>query len=195
MERSGSMTHLPLGPFSYVLVPSSFGTLSIVWWEIETGPKVYRVCLSAEIPAEDVVQMAFPGASPLSCSEIDALSERVQAFLEGEAIEFELDFLALDRCSKFQRKVLIAEHGIPRGWVSTYGRVAKRIGSPRAARAVGNALARNPFPIVIPCHRAVRGDGQVGGYRGGFQMKQALLELEGIEIDETGKVLVEEFYY
>jgi methylated-DNA-[protein]-cysteine S-methyltransferase len=60
---------------------------------------------------------------------------------------------------------------------------------------VGGALGRNPFPIIIPCHRAVRSDGQLGGYRGGVAMKRALLEMEGVEISPTGKVLTDRFYY
>jgi len=187
---------LELGPFSYVLVPSAFGTLSLVWWEIETGPKVYRVFLpDAERRAEDVVQVNFPGASSLSCPEIADLGERLQAFLAGKAIEFELTLLALERYSEFQRKVLVAEHGVPRGWVSTYGRIAKSLGRPQAARAVGNGLARNPFPVIIPCHRTVRSDGRLGGYRGGLEMKRALLKMEGVDVDETGKVLTGQFYY
>jgi methylated-DNA-[protein]-cysteine S-methyltransferase len=84
--------------------------------------------------------------------------------------------------------VLLAEYRIPRGRVSTYGAVAKHIGVPRGARAVGNALARNPFPIVIPCHRAIRADGSLGGYRGGLVMKRALLELEGVRVTAEGQV-------
>ena len=187
---------LELGPFSYVLVPSAFGTLSIVWWEIETGPKVYRLFLpNTEMRAEDIVQVNFPGASSLSCSEITELGERLQSFLAGEAIQFELALLALERYSEFQRKVLVAEHGVPRGRVSTYGRIAKSLGMPRAARAVGNGLARNPFPVIIPCHRTIRANGRLGGYQGGLNMKRALLEMEGVEVDETGRVLTDQFYY
>ncbi|MEA3339092.1 MAG: MGMT family protein, partial [Chloroflexota bacterium] len=83
----------------------------------------------------------------------------------------------------------------PRGWVSTYGRIAKSLGNPRAARAVGNALARNPFPIIIPCHRTIRADGRLGGFRGGVEMKRALLEMEGVEVDDVGKALTDRVYY
>ncbi|HEY74226.1 MAG TPA: methylated-DNA--[protein]-cysteine S-methyltransferase [Thermoflexia bacterium] len=187
---------MKLGPFSYVLAPSAFGALSIVWWEIETGPKVYRLFLPDEqTPAEDVIQMNFPGASSLSCPAIAELGERVQRFLAGESIELNLGLLALERYSEFQRKVLLAEHEVPRGWVSTYGRIAKSLGTPRAARAVGNALARNPFPVIIPCHRTIRADGRLGGYQGGLNMKRALLEMEGVEVDDAGSVLTDQFYY
>jgi methylated-DNA-[protein]-cysteine S-methyltransferase len=60
---------------------------------------------------------------------------------------------------------------------------------PRAARAVGTALARNPFPVIIPCHRAIRGDGTLGGFGGGLKMKRALLEMEGVRFDRYGKVM------
>lgn len=175
---------LELSPFSYVLVPSAFGTLGIVWWEAKAGPRVYAVLL----PGEQI-----PGASPRSCPAIAEFAERMQRFLAGEAVDFDLSLLAFERCSDFQKRVLLAEHEIPRGWVSTYGRIAKSLGVPGGARAVGGALARNPFPIVIPCHRTIRSDGQLGGFRGGLEMKRGLLEIEGLEVGETGKVLTDRF--
>jgi methylated-DNA-[protein]-cysteine S-methyltransferase len=181
---------------SYVLVPSAFGTLSIVWQGTGAGPKVHRVFLPNErAAAQDLLQMAFPDASLCSCFAIAELGERVRRFLEGDAVDFDLGLLALERCSPFQRAVLLAEHGIPRGWVSTYGRIAAHLGVPGGARAVGRALSRNPFPIVVPCHRAIRSDGHLGGFQGGREMKQALLELEGVEVAPPGKVTTDRFYY
>ncbi len=89
----------------------------------------------------------------------------------------------------------MAEYGIPRGSVSTYGRMAAHLGIPGGARAVGNALATNPFPIVIPCHRAIRSDGTLGGYQGGLAMKRILLEQEGVVIDDRGRVRSTKLYY
>ncbi len=60
---------------------------------------------------------------------------------------------------------------------------------------MGGALLRNPFPIIIPCHRAIRSDGELGGFQGGLKMKQALLELEGIRFSSTGKVLAPSLFY
>jgi methylated-DNA-[protein]-cysteine S-methyltransferase len=115
-------------------------------------------------------------------------------FLSGENIKFKLGLLDFERCSDFQKKVLLTEYGIPRGYISTYGRIAGFIGKPLSARAVGRALATNPFPILIPCHRAVRSDGSLGGYQGGKEMKQRLLEMEGIRMHGS-KILMEKVYY
>lgn len=183
-------------PVSYKLLPSAFGTLGIVWQETERDPKVYRVFLpNQRAPAEDLVHKTFLGARLGSCPPIAQLGERIQRFLEGEAVDFDISVIALERCSAFQRRVLLAEHGIPRGWVSTYGRMARHLAIPGGARAVGRALAHNPFPIIIPCHRAIWSDGQLGGFQGGLEMKRALLEFEGIAFAPTGKVLTGRMYY
>jgi methylated-DNA-[protein]-cysteine S-methyltransferase len=78
-----------------------------------------------------------------------------------------------------QRDVLAATGRVPYGSVSTYGQIARRIGRPTAARAVGRALGANPIPIVIPCHRVVGADGSLTGYGGGIDRKEKLLALEG----------------
>jgi methylated-DNA-[protein]-cysteine S-methyltransferase len=179
----------------YTLLPSAFGTFSLVWQESEEGPKVHRVLFPHEQALQNMGQMAFAGESSLSCPAIKELGERFQSFLEGEAVDFGLGILALEECSQFQRRVLLAEYKIPRGWISTYGRIARYLGIPGGARAVGRALARNPFPIIIPCHRAIRANGELGGFRGGLKMKQALLELEGVEFSQTGRVLTDRVYY
>ncbi|MBN1893261.1 methylated-DNA--[protein]-cysteine S-methyltransferase [bacterium] len=132
---------------------------------------------------------------PASCAEADVLARRIEAFLKGEDIRFSLSEVRLQNCPVFQRKVLTAEHAIPRGWVSTYGLIAGHLGHPGAARAAGNALAKNPFPVVIPCHRAIRSDGSLGGYQGGAKMKRALLEMEGIAFRDPGHVHTRDFYY
>jgi methylated-DNA-[protein]-cysteine S-methyltransferase len=80
--------------------------------------------------------------------------------------------------TKFQKKVYGVVKKIPSGEVRTYGWVAKRIGNPKAARAVGNALNKNPFPIIVPCHRVVAKDG-LGGFAKGLKAKKRLLRSEG----------------
>ena len=185
-----------LKSFYYTTVPSAFGTLSIVWRETSEGAKVRRLLLPGEgIPADEVMRTTCAGIRPLSNPTIEVLTEQIRSFLKGEAVDFEVRLVDLGECSNFQKSVLLAEQKIPRGWVSTYGRIARSLGLPTAARAVGTALSRNPVPIIIPCHRAIRSNGELGGFRGGLNMKRALLELEGVEFSTTGKVLTSKFCY
>ena len=99
----------------------------------------------------------------------------------------------------FNQSVYAMTALIPMGKVTTYGAIAKAIGSPRAARAVGNALGANTNPIVVPCHRVVRGDGSLGGYSGGEgpTTKAKLLAREGVRVSsgrvDLGKHLFAEF--
>ncbi len=101
----------------------------------------------------------------------------------NQAIEATVDLSCfdLDELSPFQRRVLEATAAIPRSEVRTYGEIALAIGSPGAARSVGTALANNPLPLVIPCHRVVRANGDLGNYSGpgGPGSKERLLRLEG----------------
>ena len=87
------------------------------------------------------------------------------------------------RTSPFQATVLAALRRIPYGETRSYGEVARDIGKPRAARAVGTANAKNPLPIVIPCHRVIGGDGRLTGFGGGLAAKRHLLELERLELE------------
>ena len=86
----------------------------------------------------------------------------------------------------FSRRVLLLVKGIPYGTLTSYGAVGKRLGYPSAARAVGQAVGRNPIPIVIPCHRVVRSDGTLGGFSMGLNLKEQLLALEGVRPMQTG---------
>ncbi len=174
----------------------SFGSVVIVWIGFHGNPLIVRVILSN--PAEDAEEKAsylFPEAVSSSCAEIDAIGSSIQRLLAGDDIEFSLDIAALNRCSPFQRSVLLVEHKIPRGHVSSYGNIAKRIGKPKGARAVGTALAHNPFPLIIPCHRVIRSDRNLGGFQGGLHMKRTLLEKEGFTFDEAGRIICYGFHY
>lgn len=91
----------------------------------------------------------------------------------------------------FEREVLVATFKIPRGKVSTYKRIAEKVGRPNAYRAVGNALHNNPLAPIVPCHRVVRSDGEFGGEREGAEQRKRLLEKEGIPI-KNGRVTINE---
>jgi methylated-DNA-[protein]-cysteine S-methyltransferase len=188
----GSVTESP----NYLVLSSPLGPFSIVWREDEGLPRIWRVFLSKQhASSEDLVRSTFAGATCLSHPTIAELGGRMQSFFEGQPVGFELDLVALEICSEFQQRVLLAEHAIPRGWVSTYGRIGRHLGIESGGRAVGNALARNPFPIIIPCPRAIRSNGELGGYQGGLAMKRALLALEGVQVSGDGKVLTPRVYY
>jgi methylated-DNA-[protein]-cysteine S-methyltransferase len=108
---------------------------------------------------------------------VDAVRRQLDDYFAGRRQAFDV---ALDwgLVGDFGRRVLGRTARIPYGEVATYGDVAREIGSPRAARATGNALGSNPMPIVVPCHRVVASGGRMGGYTGGVERKQLLLTLE-----------------
>lgn len=181
-------------PFRFCLRITPFGRVAAVWATYAGEPRIRRIVLSKPgASATQVVARLFPDSTASSCSKINAVVDRIEAFLNGENIRFPLDVVRLDLCSVFQQSVLRAEHAIPRGRVSTYH--ARRLGNPNGARAVGAALAANPFPIIIPCHRAIRSDGALGGFQGGLKMKRALLEMEGISFCDADHVATREFFY
>jgi methylated-DNA-[protein]-cysteine S-methyltransferase len=147
------------------------------------------------LSAPQAVRETFPGITPSAYIEIDEVADQIEAFLQGGGIRFALERTRSDLYSMFQGMILRGEHGIPRGYVSTYQRIARYPGRPSGARAVGMALARNPFPIIIPCHRTIHTDGRLGGYQGGLSMKQQLLEMEGITIEDSGYVTTRHYFY
>ena len=108
----------------------------------------------------------------------DAVRRELGEYFAGTRTDFDL---ALDRrlMHPFARKVLAATARVGYGELATYGEIARRIGRPSAARAVGAALGSNPIPIVVPCHRIVGAGGKLTGYAGGLDRKEVLLRLEG----------------
>lgn len=123
------------------------------------------------------LQQRFPAAELLAGdAELQRITARVANFIEAPASDFTLP---LDiQGSAFQQRVWQVLRDIPPGNTVSYGELARRIGAPGAARAVASACAANALAVVIPCHRVVRSDGELSGYRWGPQRKRALLELE-----------------
>jgi methylated-DNA-[protein]-cysteine S-methyltransferase len=113
--------------------------------------------------------------SPHSFADIIPL---LAEYFNGKQREFHcvLDF---GRATPFQKQVWEATRSIPFGETRSYGWVAQQIGKPAAVRAVGQALGKNPLPIIVPCHRVIAGDGSLCGFGGGLEMKRNLLRLEG----------------
>ncbi len=117
----------------------------------------------------------------IQCSpdkELLKLAGQMKRYFKGEEVEFttRLDFSSLP---PFTQRVLREVKEIPYGEVRTYKEIAQAIGNPKASRAVGQALKRNPVPILIPCHRVIRSNGKLGGFSLGREVKRYLLKLEG----------------
>lgn len=103
-------------------------------------------------------------------------------YLDGKRTAFDVPLNP--KGTKFMKKVWTALQEIPYGQVRTYGQIAQKVGSPKAARAVGMANHRNPIPIIIPCHRVIGSNGKLVGYALGMERKQFLLNLEGVDKNE-----------
>lgn len=105
-------------------------------------------------------------------------STQIQEYLAGKRTVFEMPFKAAG--TPFQEQVWKATAQIPYGQTRTYGQIAEAAGNPRASRAVGMAVNRNPLPLVVPCHRIIGAQGKPVGYAGGLRIKEFLLNLERV---------------
>ncbi|MGW4276047.1 methylated-DNA--[protein]-cysteine S-methyltransferase [Streptomyces seoulensis] len=123
------------------------------------------------------------GAEPVEAPGSPVLAQatgQLEAYFAGERRDFELP-LDWSLISGFNRQVLRElASGVPYGQVVGYGDLARRVGQPQAAQAVGVAMGSNPLPLVVPCHRVVESDGGIGGFGGGLETKRTLLALEGV---------------
>ena len=110
--------------------------------------------------------------------------ENIKSYCLGKKISFNRYKMDWSSLTPFQCAVLNETMKIPYGTVDTYGSLALKIGFPRGFRAVGNALSKNPFPLLVPCHRIVRGDGKIGGFSagGGKKLKEKLLRMEQADL-------------
>ena len=165
-------------------------TAPLIQWDVTDSPlgplfiaaSARGLCsLDFGVSQEDFVGQLDPMAqterNPMALAPV---TEQLHGYFEGTRTGFDLP-IDLDRLTPFQTSVLQAARLIQPGTTLTYGQVAHAIGKPKASRAVGQALGRNPVPIVIPCHRVVASDGSLGGYSGGggVASKRLLLALEG----------------
>jgi methylated-DNA-[protein]-cysteine S-methyltransferase len=112
-----------------------------------------------------------------SCTYFQDAVEQLGSYFDGNHVHFTCT-LDLDGATDFQHKVWCATGLIPYGETRSYAWVASQIGKPQASRAVGQALGRNPLPVIIPCHRVLSSSGDLGGFTGGLEMKKFLLDLE-----------------
>ncbi len=169
----------------YAVISTALGTSGIVWTDTGRGRRFERIFLPRREGLAAFILREYPGATPGKAGSEEIAIRKI---LAGEEASFDLNLLAFERLADFQAAVLHAQARIPRGFVTTYGGLAAAVGRPGAARAVGHALATNPFPPVVPCHRTLRADGSLGGFGGGLALKRTLLEIEGVRFDRAGRV-------
>ncbi|MDP2496734.1 MAG: methylated-DNA--[protein]-cysteine S-methyltransferase [Candidatus Palauibacterales bacterium] len=171
-NRATRRVETSLGPLAVTAGPE--GVTGITWEEREVaGDSEGRRDAGGGVGTA-------PGEGASSPAERTAVgaARQLAEFLRGERRSFDL-VLDLDGTPPFRRRVLEELGRIPYGETVSYGELAERCGRPGAARAVGNAVGRNPAPVVLPCHRVVRSDGSPGEYGGGRERKRRLLRLEG----------------
>jgi methylated-DNA-[protein]-cysteine S-methyltransferase len=128
------------------------------------------------------LQRRFPALAPASPPGwVGEAIDAIRALLSGNAVDLGFVPLDFDGTGEFEASVWRTARAIPPGRTTTYGALAAKLGDPRAAQAVGRALGRNPWPIVVPCHRVTGAEGRTGGFSapGGTATKLKLLELEG----------------
>lgn len=169
---------LGLTDVSYAFEPSPVGDLLVA----VTPRGLIRIAYNAEEYADSVLEELARRVSPRvveAPGALDDVRRELDEYFDGKRTSFDIpvDWRLHDG---FSRRVLRATARIPFGKLLTYGEVAAKAGSPRGSRAAGNALGSNRIPIVVPCHRVVRSGGKIGGYTGGIERKEYLLELEGV---------------
>jgi methylated-DNA-[protein]-cysteine S-methyltransferase len=164
------MRHDEADPHHHLILDSPVGELTLI--ASATG---LRAVLW---PHDDTSRVKVPHSEPSDDHQIlNQAAEELDRYFNGGHRQFAI---ALDlRGTEFQQAVWLSLANIPYGQTVSYAEQAKRLGRPRAVRAVGSANARNPISIVLPCHRVVGSDGSLTGFAGGLDTKRQLLQLEG----------------
>jgi len=175
----------------YCLFDTAIGPCGIAW--NERGLTRLRLPESSPTTTEKRLRATLGSPAPATPPlPIEAAIAELQRYFAGARIEFGSIVLDLPDVDAFHRQVYEAARSVAWGQTTTYGELARQAGAPQEAREVGQAMARNPIPIIIPCHRVLAAGGRMGGYsgRGAAATKRFLLELEGARppADETGQL-------
>ncbi|MCC6409214.1 MAG: methylated-DNA--[protein]-cysteine S-methyltransferase [Planctomycetes bacterium] len=176
-------TLIPTSARSYTLVATSIGTLGIAW--SPRGLLAVQLPESSAERTEARLVARVPGAVRRRPPEVVLADiERVVAHLSGELDDFAGVRIDLERVPPFARAVYSALRKVRPGRTTSYGELARAAGSPNAARAVGAAMAKNPLPIVVPCHRVLAAGKKGGGFsaHGGLKTKARILAIEGVQL-------------
>lgn len=160
----------PIGPL--LLAISDVGLCAISW----------LIPHPMDMTRRTLHERGFTPEEDDSSPEVSHWHEQVHAYFAGTRRTFDGD-LDFRGTSAFTAQCLHGILDIPWGSLRSYGEVAASIGMPGGTQAVGNAMGRNPLPVVVPCHRVIRANGEMGHYTGGPAIKQALLAIEGVRFD------------
>jgi O-6-methylguanine DNA methyltransferase len=166
---------------SFTLFDTALGPCGIAWGA--------NGLVGVQLPERDRSAMRgrltrrFPEAEEVTPSPgVQRAIDSIVSLLAGEASDLSAIRLDMERVPPFHRRVYEVARGIPPGATLGYGEIAQRLGEPGAAREVGQAMGRNPFPIVVPCHRVLAAGGKIGGFsaNGGIETKRKMLAIESV---------------
>ena len=173
----------------YQIIKVGKEQIGLVWDDAGEKTQVQYIYLPDSTGSlKDRIFGDFPEVKKAAQKIPGGMDDSIAGLYIGQKVKVDPSGLNLEKLSEFSADVLRHAFRIPRGKAATYSGLASQMGHPGAARAVGTALANNPFPIIIPCHRVVRADGSPGQFGGGSLMKKQLLEKEGIILDAKGRV-------
>ncbi len=177
--------------FKHIISSSPIGEIAIIWRKKPKFQIEEIIISNPNQTASEIVKEKYESEEELHLNkkskQLNQVLNEINKYFQEKDYKFSLSYLNMDKLKPFQRKVLEAEFKTEKGTVNTYKDIAIEVGSPRAYRAVGTALAKNPFPIIIPCHRTVKADRTIGGFSGfagGLESKKILLELDGLMIQD-----------
>jgi len=171
----------------FALFDTAIGRCGVAWGE--RGVAGVQLPEAGEQETRARMLHRFPTAGEaVPPPEVQRVIDRIVALLCGEASDLSTIAIDMDGVPEFHRRVYEAARTIPPGKTLSYGDIARRVGAPGAARAVGQALGRNPFPIVVPCHRVLAAGGRIGGFsaQGGIATKRRMLAIEGAQLNGGG---------
>lgn len=177
-------------PMRYHLFATPIGPVGVAW--SDTG--LTRLQLPETNP--DATERRLRGRSPSAApaeppAQIRRAIAQIESYLAGDRVDFAAAGLDLTGIGAFHIQIYDAARRVAWGETTTYGELARRAGSPDAARAVGQAMGRNPVPIIIPCHRVLASGRKMGGFSafGGASTKRRLLALEGVRLGDDAPLL------
>ena len=169
---------------SFALFDTAIGRCGLAWGE--RGVAGIQLPEAGERETRARMLQRFPVAGEEAPPpEVQSVIDCIVALLRGEASDLSGIALDMGQVPAFHRRVYEAARAIPPGKTLSYGDIARRVGAPGAARAVGQALGRNPFPVVVPCHRVLAAGGKIGGFsaQGGVTTKRRMLAIEGARLN------------